>query len=99
MNPLNNEQKELLFDYCIGLTSENETNEVEALISSNQGAAEIHAKLKAVIEPLGSVEPEACPDELTEKAIYRVQNHADFGQEQLSQLLATEQNKRITIKI
>ena len=41
MNPLNNEQKELLFDYCIGLTSQTETDEAEALISSNQEAAEI----------------------------------------------------------
>ena len=99
MSPLNNEQKELLFDYCIGLTSEKETDEAEALISSNQKAAEIHAKLKAAIEPLGSVEDEKCPDELAEKVIYRVQNHSDSGQEQLSQLLANEQTKRITIKI
>jgi hypothetical protein len=99
MNPMNNEQKELLFDYCIGLTSEKETNEAETLISSNQEAAEIHAKLKSAIEPLGSIEPEACPDELAEKVIYRVRNHSDFGQEQLSQLLASEQKKRVTIKI
>ena len=99
MNPLNNEQKELLFDYCIGLTSQKETDEAESLILSNQEAAEIHAKLKAAIEPLGSVEPEKCPDELIETTIYRVQNLADSGQQQLSQLLATEQTKKVTIKI
>jgi hypothetical protein len=99
MNPLNNGQKELLFDYCIGITSKKETDEAEALISSNQEAAEIHQKLRAAIEPLGSLEPEACPEELVEKTVYRVQNHADFGQQQLRQLLASEQDKKVTIKI
>jgi len=99
MNPLNNEQKELIFDYCIGITSQKETDEAEALIKSNKEAAEIHEKLKATMEPLGSLEPETCPDELVEKTIYRVQNHADTGQQHLRELLASEQDKKITIKI
>ncbi|MCP4257658.1 MAG: hypothetical protein GY774_09060 [Planctomycetes bacterium] len=99
MNPLNNEQKELIFEYCIGITSQKETDEAEALILSNQEAAEIHQKLKAAIKPLGSLEPEACPDELVEKTIYRVQNHADSGQQQLRELLASEQDKKVRIKI
>ena len=99
MNPLNNEQKELLFDYCIGLTSQKETDEAEALISSNQEAAEIHFKLKAAIEPLGSLEPESCPNELVMNTISRVHNHSESGQQQLRELLATEQTKKVTIKI
>ena len=99
MNPLNNEQKELLFDYCIGITSKKETDEAEALISSNQEAAEIHQKLRAAIEPLGSLELEACPEELVAKTIFRVQNHTDSGQKQLRKLLASEQDKKVTIKI
>jgi hypothetical protein len=99
MSPLNNEQKELLFDYCIGITSQEETDEAEALISSNQEAAEIHRKLKAALAPLDNLEPELCPDELVEKTMYRVHNHADSGQEQLRQLLANEQDKSVTIKI
>ncbi len=99
MNPLNNEQKELLFNYCIGLTSQKETDEAEALILSNQEAAGIQQKLKAAIEPLGSVETEICPDEFVENTILRVKNLADSGQQQLRQLLATEQTKKVTIKI
>lgn len=98
MNPLNNEQKELLFDYCIGLTSQTETDEAEALISSNQEAAEIQQKLRAAIEPLGSLEPESCPDELVENTISRVQNLADFGQQQLRELLASEQTRNVGIQ-
>jgi len=90
MNSLNNEQKELLFDYCIGLTSQKETDEAEALISSNQEAAEIQQKLIAALEPLGSLEPESCPDELVENTILRVQNLAESSQQQLRELLATE---------
>ena len=99
MNPLNNEQKELLFDYCMGLTSQKETDEAEALISSNQEAAEICYKVKAALEPLGSLEPESCPDELVENTISRVQHLVDSGQHQLQQLLATEQTKKVTFKI
>ncbi len=99
MSPLNNEQKELIFDYCIGLTSEKETDEAEALIKSNQEAAEIHEKLKAAIEPLGCLETETCPDELLENTILRVQDFSDSGQQQLQQLLATEQDRKVTIKI
>lgn len=99
MSPLNNEQKELIFDYCIGLTSEKETDKAEALIKSHQEAAEIHEKLKAAIEPLSCLETETCPDELLENTISRVQDFSDSGQRQLRQLLATEQGKKATIKI
>ena len=98
MNPLNNEQKELLFDYCIGLTSQKDTDKAEALISSNQEAAGIHKKLRVAIEPLGSLEPQTCPDELVENTILRVQNLLDSGQQQLQQLLASEQTRNVGIQ-
>jgi len=98
MKPLNNEQKELLFDYCIGLTSPKENDEVELLVSSNPEAAEICKKLKAAISPLESVELEGCPDVLVETTINRVQSFAASG-EQLRELLAGEQYKKKPIRI
>ncbi len=98
MSPLNNEQKQLLFDYCIGLTSQKEAAEAEALISTNKEAAEIHSKLKAAIAPLDSVEPESCPDELVEHTIWRVNNLAGSSQRQLQQLLASEQTRNVVAK-
>ncbi len=98
MSPLNNEQKQLLFDYCIGLTSQNETAEAEALISSNKEAAKIHSKLKAALTPLDSLEPETCPDELVEHTIWRVNKLADSSQRQLRQLLASEQSRKVVTK-
>ncbi|MGD8786404.1 MAG: hypothetical protein PVJ60_03190, partial [Phycisphaerales bacterium] len=62
MNRLNNEQKQLLIDYCIGLTSEQENAEAQALITSNEEAAKIHAKFKVALSPLDSLELEDCPD-------------------------------------
>ena len=98
MKPLNNEQKELLFDYCIGLTSAKENDEVKSLISSNQEAVAIYQKLKAAVKPLDSIEPESCPDELVDATINRVKNLSASGN-YLRELLAEEQYNKKPIKI
>lgn len=99
MSSLNDLQKQLLFDYCIGSTSEKETAEAEALIASNLEAVEIHSKLKAALAPLDSLELEPCPDDLVERTILRLNNTARSSQLQLQQLLAAEQNRQVTAKI
>jgi hypothetical protein len=98
MSPLNNQQKQLLFDYCIGLTSEEQNAEVQSLISSNKAAAEVHAKLKSALEPLNALEPETCPDDLAERTILRIHNLARSSQLQLQQLLASEQERKVTFR-
>ena len=76
MTELNNQQKQLLFDYCLGLTPEEATDEAEQLIGSNEQAAEIHSKLKTALLPLKSLESESCPDDLAEGTIWRLNNLA-----------------------
>ena len=98
MIPLNSEQKQLLFDYCIGLTSKNQAAEAEALISSNKEAAEIHSKLKATLAPLNSLEPESCPDALAERTVWRLNHLANSSQDRLRQLLASEQTREVAVK-
>lgn len=98
MTVLSNQQKQLLFDYCLGLTSEKETSEAERLIASNEQAAEIHSKLKAALSPLKSLESESCPDDLAEGTIWRLNNLARSSQLRLEQLLAGEQAKSVTDK-
>ena len=98
MTQLNNEQKQLLFDYCLGLTAENETAEAQALIASNEQAAEIHSKLNANLAPLQNIEPESCPDELVNRTILRLNNAARSSQRNLEQLLAKEQAKGEFVK-
>ncbi|MBA7615391.1 hypothetical protein ES703_22672 [subsurface metagenome] len=98
MSSINNEQKQLLFDYCVGLTSQEQTAEAEALISSNQEAAEIHSRLQATLAPLESVEFEPCPDGLVERTVWQVSNLADSGRHRLEQLLVSEQTQKVTTK-
>lgn len=98
MSPLTSEQKQLLFDYCIGLTSSKDNAEVEALIASNEQAAAIHSKLKSALSPLDSLEPEACPDYLAERTIWRLKGAASSSRQRLEQLLAGEQARAIRAK-
>ncbi len=98
MSSLTNRQKQSLFDYCLGLTSEKEAAEAKRLISSNEKAAEIHSKLKAALAPLDSLERETCPDDLAEGTVWRLSNFARSSQLRLQQLLAGEQARSTTTK-
>jgi prepilin-type processing-associated H-X9-DG protein len=98
MTELKNQQKQLLFDYCLGLTSEEATAEAEQLIASNEQAAEIHSKLKTALSPLNSLKSESCPDDLAEGTIWRLNNLARSSQLRLEQLLASEQARGVTDK-
>jgi len=99
MSSLNNEQKQLLFDYSLGLTSQEQTAEVEALISSNEEAAEIASRLRTALAPLESIEFEPCPDDLAEETILQVNNLANSGRHRLEQLLVSEQTRKVTTKV
>ncbi len=98
MTPLNNQQKQLIFDYCMGLTSSEEKAEAQRLITSNQEAAEIHSRLKAAVAPLDTFEQENCPDDLAESTVYRLNNLARTSQLRLEQLLAAEQIRSSSFK-
>ena len=96
MSPLSNAQNELLFDYCMGLTSVEQSSEVEKLISSSEEAADVCSRFKAALSPLDNSPIESCPDELVEGAIWRLNNAARSSQLELEQLLATEQEKKVS---
>ena len=98
MTTLNTEQKQLLFDYCLGLTSRQQSAKAKALVSSNQAAAEIHSRLKATLAPLDSLEPASCPDDLAERTVLRLNNLANLSQDKLHQLLDSEQTREVTLK-
>ena len=98
MIPLNSEQKQFIFDYCFGLTSQEQNVEAEVLISSNEQASVIHSKIKATLEPLNSLEPESCPDSLAERTVLRLNSLANSSQDRLQELLASEQSREFTTK-
>ncbi len=98
MTSLSEDQKQLLFDYCMGLTSQAQADKARRLISSSEEAAKIHSELKAALSPLENLEAESCPDDLAERTILRLNNAARSSQLQLEQLLAAEQTSKVTTK-
>ncbi len=99
MSSVSDDQKELLFDYSLGLTSEAETARAKALIASNSEAAEIYNSLRAVFAPLESLELQKCPEELAERTIARIASLANSGHRDLDRLIAAEQVRPATAKL
>jgi len=101
MTPLTDEQKQLVFDHSLGVTSEHETAEAERLLASSREAAQLHLSFKAALSPLDSLEPELCPDEISERTIQRLveQAQADLAPGRLEELLAAERSRGVTLRI
>jgi hypothetical protein len=98
MMSLTEQQKELIFDYCLGLTDEEESARAQQLIESSGQAAEIYSSIHTALTPLDSFQPEACPDQLVESTVWRLKNLARSSQLRLEQLLVAEQAKTPTAK-
>jgi len=79
MLPLSNEQKQLIFDNSLGLTTEEEAAQAMRLISSSNEAADIHSKIKSVLAPLDTLRDEPCPDDLAERTVWRLVQAANAG--------------------
>ncbi|MGA2071333.1 MAG: hypothetical protein ABSG97_08275, partial [Sedimentisphaerales bacterium] len=94
MISLNSQQKELLFDYCLGITSETESSQAQELVFSNEQAAKFVTSIKSSLSPLESITPEECPDELAEGTIWRIKQTLRTSQVGLNQLLAAEQKRK-----
>jgi len=98
MTSLSEQQKQLLFDYCLGLTSELESAQAEELVLSNEHAARFVVLVKASLSPLDSITSEPCHDELAEGTIWRAHQAVRTSRLQLSQLLAEEQKRSTGVK-
>ena len=76
MTPFNDQHRELLFDYSLGLTSESETTEAERLLAESHEAASLYEALRSVLAPLDALEVEPCPDELAERTVLRLKEES-----------------------
>ncbi len=94
MTELTIEQKQLLFDYCIGISTEQEAAEAENLISSNPQAAQLVEQINAAFSPLDTLQEEDCPQELAEITVLRLKETARSSQLRLEQLIAEEQARK-----
>ena len=101
MTSLSDQQKQLLFDYSLGLASDRESAEAEKLLSWNQEASKLHRTLQLTLAPLDSVELDPCPDELTEQLFQRLREavRQDSESKRLEELLAAERSGSRTIRI
>jgi hypothetical protein len=92
MTPLSDTQKQLLFDYSLGLTSGHDAAEAEDLLAASHEAARLYDLFLSALSPLETVEPVPCPDELAERTIQRLKERAQLvsGGDRLERLLADE---------
>jgi len=101
MTPLNSQQMQLLFDYALGLTSEDEGAEAEALVATDPEAAQFYHTLRNTLSPLDALEVGPCPDDLAERTISGLKQQAQTseGQTRLEQLLEAEQGETTRVRI
>lgn len=98
MKPLDSRQKQLIFDYCIGIATDDQIKEAQSLISSNKHAQDLYDILTAAISPLDMLENETCPDNLVEATIQRLTDSAASSHIRLRQLIAQQQTHTINAK-
>ena len=101
MTPLSDRQKQLLFDYSLGITSQREAADAEELLSWSEEAAELYHTFQLILSPLDSMELDPCPDDLTERLFLCLKDTAQEGPEpnRLEELLAAERSGPRTIQI
>ena len=94
MTPLSESQKQSLFDYCLGITSQVENAQAQELIFSNDEAGRFVTSIKTSLSPLDSITPEECPEELAEGTVWRAIQAVRTSRLQLNQLIAAEQKQK-----
>ncbi len=98
MTAFNDQQKQLVFDYCMGQSSEEECAQVEHMIASNPEAGRFCRNLQSILNPLNSVTGEPCPEDLAERTIARLKTAQQSGQNDLEELIPAEAEQQ-TIRI
>jgi hypothetical protein len=91
MTNLSQDDKELIFDYSVGICSTQQSELAQKLISSNPQAAELYELIKNGLSPLDSWQVSDCPDELVESTVARLKDASQQGYAQLERLLAHEE--------
>ena len=69
MSSLDRKERELVFDYCLGLLFAEEAATAEAWIACNEEAAAFHTRIQAALGPLENLPSEPCPQELAENTV------------------------------
>lgn len=99
MSALNKEQKQQIFDYSLGISNQQDSPRIERLISENPEASELYLKFKTQFGKLDEWKVETCPDDLVEKTLANINQHAGHSSYQLGKLIEKEQDRDSTEKI
>ncbi|MCU0917242.1 MAG: hypothetical protein MUC88_22165 [Planctomycetes bacterium] len=101
MTSLSDQQKQLLFDYSLGIASEREAAQAEQLLSRNQEAADLYRTFQLSLAPLDELELEPCPDELSARLFGRIAevSRQTSGAGRMQELLAAERFGSRRIKL
>ena len=99
MKQLTRTELELIFDYCLGVATQEQLEQCRDLIATNPEAADFYNKVESSTGPLNEWTVGPCPDDLVAKTISRVNEVAHESQANLQQLLAVEEAKSDTPKI
>ncbi len=101
MTPLSSQQKQLLFDYALGLASEADAREAERLVGSDEDAARVYQVFQSALSPLENYEIEPCPDHLVDATVARFQEafEKETSEDRLGRLLANEQRHGQVIRV
>lgn len=94
MTNLSQHDKELIFDYVVGICSQEQSEAAQKLISSNPQAQELHQLIRSGLSPLDSWQVSDCPERMVESTVARLKDARDTSQQghiQLERLLAGEE--------
>jgi len=90
MTPLSRDELELIFDYCLGVATAEQLEQCRQLIANKPEAADFFSKVQQSISPLDNWVVENCPEDLVERTIAHVNDHAQASQQRLEQLIAEQ---------
>lgn len=77
MSELSREEKELVFDYAIGIATDDQVRYVQRLIRSSTEAAALLRSLNSTLAPLAESRCGPCPDALVSKTLRRLAEAAN----------------------
>jgi len=72
MSLLSRDERELIFDHCLGLCSPSGVVEAEELIAHSDLAADLHSRVQTALAYLSYLSVEPCPDYLADLTIRRL---------------------------
>ncbi|MHC4754777.1 MAG: hypothetical protein ACYTBP_06500 [Planctomycetota bacterium] len=93
MSSLSSQEKELIFNYCMGLVSDDQALKAQELMGSNPEAVQLYSGLKPCLESLENFEADNCPDVLAESTVTLLCEQAKSGYDNLELLLENEKDR------